>query len=357
MRSRTLFLSLLALLVASILVTSAGSATAQSPDTANVGFVRFMHAAIDVPPIDIYVGSDPKPVAASLSYRQFTDFVALPTNLSGYTARAAGSGPNGAVLFRLDWGVKANKSELIVAVGLAARKSFVLEPLTLVRNETKGKARVRVFNTVSGGAHLSVSSKQGVAFSKDQDYLNASADSDVAPGPYNFETKDDTGRLTTNPLSLTLEADKVYTLVLVGGAGGNPPISIIPIISDQETTRVQIINKSGSAFDVYVKGEAQPLVAGVTDGQSTDFIGLPSRAVTLVLHKPGSGAAGKEMGALELQLHPGRDTVITLSNAGGVPQLAITSETLTQLTPSATASATMQAAPTMQATAAATAAG
>ncbi|MHB8629202.1 MAG: hypothetical protein ACYDBJ_20480 [Aggregatilineales bacterium] len=347
MRSRSILLSGCALLFAALLALPAAAQTANN----DVGFTRFAHTAIDVGPIDIYVGANPQPIVTNLKYGDVTDFMALPVTASGYIARAAGSPADSKPLFSLNWGVKANKSEMITAAGLNSRKAFLLEPMTLVRNKTNGKARVRSYDTVWGGPFLSVGTTQGIGISQNQQYLNPSNDTDLAPGVYDFEVKDSSGKTVATLPGVKLEADKVYVMLILGGAAGNPPVKLIPIVSDEESTRVQFVNQSNSALDVYVKGETKPFVTGLANGASTPLTALPSDSVTFVARNSGGSVSDKEVAFVALQLYPGRDTVITISNAGGGVQMKITSNTLTPMaTP--TAEATLMA--TMQATAQAT---
>src|SRR5206468_2206617 len=88
--------------------------TAQTGATDNFGFIRFIHTAIDVPPLDIYIGdANPTLLVSNLAYGEATDFMSLPTTVQGFTARAAGTVSEGDVLFRLNRRVKANQSEII----------------------------------------------------------------------------------------------------------------------------------------------------------------------------------------------------------------------------------------------------
>ena len=58
------------------------SVTAQSAPTDNFGFVRFIHTAIDVPPLDIYIGdANPTRLVSNLAYGEATDFMSLPTTV------------------------------------------------------------------------------------------------------------------------------------------------------------------------------------------------------------------------------------------------------------------------------------
>lgn len=357
MPSRSILLGVCVLLVATSLVLP----SAAQPIKDNVGFVRFVHTAIDQGPIDIYVGANPKPVATNLKYGDVTDFVTLPVTTSGYVARAAGSPADSKPLFSLNWGLRTNESQMITAAGLNSRKAFLMEPIILVRNKTNGKARVRIFDTVWGGSNLNVSATQGLNFSTNQHYLSVSDSADIAPGAYDFQVKDGSGKVVGSLSGATLEADKVYMLLIVGGTTGTPPITLLPVMSDEEKTRVQFVNQTGSAVDVYIKGETKPFAANLGANATTDLMALPTGSVTFVVRKAGSSVTDKELAYIATQLYPGRDLVITVGASGGLVQMAITSYALTppiaataQATLMATAPPTASA--TMQSTSAATAA-
>jgi len=335
-------------------------AAAQTASTEDVGFVRFAHTAVDVPAIDIYQADGQQPLVSNLAYGSVTDFMALPTTGKGYVARAAGSGATSEPLFKLDWGVKSNKSELILAAGSSQQKAFVLEPLTLLRTDTKGQARVRVINTVWGGTPFTVKTNQGAVLGQSLAYLKI-ADMDMAPGTYDFTVTTDAGQNVVSQNGVKLDADKVYTMIITGSADGQTPVKLLVVVSDQDTTRVKIINNGGKPVDVYLKGNDQPLAAGLAANATMDFVGVPSGAATFVIRDAGSAPSDQERGALETQLRPGRDVTLTLTDAGNAPKLEVTSEVLTvpiaanattntgnagaRATSAATAAATSQALP------------
>lgn len=337
--------------------------SAQTLPSDNFGFVRFIHTAIDVPPIDIYAGEGSQtPVASGLSYGQATNFMTLPATTQGYVARPAGSGPNGEALFRLNRRVKPNQSEIIAAAGLAGRKAFVLEPLVLVRNNTRGYARVRVFNMVWGGPYLTVKDNKGAVYGQDLQYLSSSGDVDLTPGTYGFEIESSgTGKTVATIGNIDLESDKVYSVMIVGGMDGTPAIRFILLTSDQESTRVRIVNNGSSSADIYIKGQDKPFVAGIAPGAATGFTAIPSGATTFVLRAAGSPTNSSEMAFVAPQLRPGRDITITINGSGVATQMGITDDHLTQPTPTAVTGATATAAaatgPTLTMPATATAAG
>ncbi len=302
---------------------------AQNPQNDNYGFIRFFHAAIDVPPLDIYISDSDTPTVRNLAYGEATDFMTLPSSTQGFVARAAGSGSGGDILFRLNRRVKANQSEIITAAGLNSRRAFVLEPLVLVRSETRGKARVRVFNTVWGGPYLTVKDNRGATYGQDLQYLSSSADSDVDPGVYSFEIQSGGGKPVATEENAKLEADKVYSLMIIGGMDGTPPVRFVVLVSDQETTRVRIVNDSNAPADIYIKGNDTPFVRALPPASSTDYVPVPSGATTFVLRAAGSAPNSSELAFVAPQLRPGRDVTITINGSGVATQMGLTDDHLT----------------------------
>lgn len=308
-------------------------AAAQTSSGDNFGFVRFIHTAIDVSAIDIYTGDTSQtPAVSNLAYGQATEFMTLPSSVQGYVVRPAGSGPSGDVLFRLNRRVKPNQSEIIAAAGLASRRAFVLEPLIVIRSGTRGNARVRVFNMVWGGPYLTVKDNTGAVYGQDLQYLSSSGDIDVAPGTYSFEVQSGAGKAVGKVENLNLEADKVYSLMIIGGMEGDPPVHFVVLDSEQETTRVRIVNNGNVATDVYIKGNDQPFVKDIVAGATTDFMPVPSGATTFVLRAANSTPNSPELAFVAPQLRPGRDITITINGTGVATQMGITEDHLTQLT-------------------------
>jgi hypothetical protein len=318
-------------------------ATAQTSPIENFGFVRFIHTAVDVPPLDIYVG-DTSLLISSLSYGESTDFMTMPTSVQGFTARAAGSGVSGSILARLNRRVKANQSEIITAAGLNSKRAFVLEPLVLVRNATRGRARVRVFNTVWGGPYLTVKDSRGVTYGQDLQYLSTSPDSDVEPGTYQFEIQQ-SGSGTTVAMTedLQLEVDKIYSLMIIGGMDGTPPVRFVVLITDQETTRVRIANNSSAPADIYIKGNTTPFARGIAPGAVSEYTTVPSGATTFILRAPGSAPNSQELAFVAPQLRPGRDVTITINGSGVATQMGVTDDHLTPSLAMPTMAATLSA--------------
>jgi hypothetical protein len=322
-------------------------ATAQTPSTENYGFIRFIHTAIDVPPLDIYAGDAKQSlIVSNMAYGEFTDFLTLPATVQGFTAREAGTGPGGDALFRLNRRVTPNQSEIITAAGLNSRRAFVLDSLVLVRNATRGKARVRVFNMVWGGPYLTVRDSNGATYGQDLQYLSTSHDADVTPDLYTFEVQQSgSGKSLTKQENVALQADKIYALMITGGMDGIPPVRLVILTSDQDTTRVRIANNSNVPADVYIKGNDTPFARAIPPGTMTDYTVVPSGATTFILRASGGAPNSQELAFVAPQLRPGRDVTISINGTGVATQMGITDDHLTPSLALPTGAATSVATP------------
>lgn len=280
--------------------------------TQSVGFVRFAHTAIDVGPVDIYQGeSGQTPLVTNLSYGEFTDFLTLKVTTTGFVAREAGTGPTGKVLSTANWGVKANESVILTVAGLASNREILLEPILIIRNDVKDQARIRVVNMI-WGTHLSVRSGNNLTLGKGLGPLGLS-DLEVAPGKYPLDVVDDTEKEVASLSDVELRANTIYTIMLVGGKDGNPAITITNIASDQDTSRVKIINKASGSVDIYDKALGTLFVSDVASGADTGFVAMPSRDVTFQVRDAGSAADSNEIAVISTQLRPERDVTIVIN--------------------------------------------
>src|SRR5262249_28727360 len=122
----------------------------------------------------------------------------------------------------------------------------------------------------------------------------------------------------------------VYTMMLAGSKDGKPPIGVMIIPSEQEITRVKIMNKSSKPVDIYLKEQKAIFASGLAAGADTGFVPVPSRAVTLQVRQAGSAPNSKEIAVISTQLLPERDITIVINPN---MRMEITEQALTQKKP------------------------
>lgn len=277
-----------------------------------LGFVRFAHTAADAPAVDVYVAElGDVAVVEDLEFGEVSDFYLLPEGSYTYVVRAAGSDATDDVLASMNWDVQRNSSWLITFAGLNSNISLQMDPINLLRSEIpENMSRVRLVNFVSGAAPLTVTSNTGDAFGTGLDWIGV-FDAELTPGTYNLSVAGDDGTAMLTDTAVDLQPGSLTTLLLVGAADGSRPIEIVAFNSPADMSRVQFVNNGSAAVDIFVRPGDTQLVSSLGPGETSEWVSVPSGAVTFVTYAPGTGPTGQELGAWIGAVEPLRDLVIT----------------------------------------------
>lgn len=278
-----------------------------------VGFVRFVHTSTDTGPLDIYAQNlGDVPLVGNLQFGQFTPFIYLPSGTYTFDARAAGAGVESEVTTSLSWDLSPDTSWLIASVGRLDNLTFLLEPVSLLRSDINGNARIRVVNWIPNIEQITVASDQGETFGEGLGWIGIH-DADVAPGTYNLGLTSGDGQPLAAPAPYELAADTLTALVVAGDRDNDPAPRIIPIVSAQDVARVRFVSNRPDAVDIHVRPGNNRIVENLAPGTTTDYLPLQSGAITFVAYAPGTGPGGRELAALIDQLRPARDVTVTLN--------------------------------------------
>jgi hypothetical protein len=278
-----------------------------------IAFVTFVHTSADAGPLDLYYGNQETPVVSGLTYGTFTGLMPIQAGSRTFRARAAGSGPSGEVLYRLTWDFLANSTWMVTAAGVRSTFSFIVEPITIIRNAYDGQARVRVINVVATGPRVTVTDGSGKIFGDGLGWVGIK-DSLVAPGEYILSASTQTGLALAQPAAFTFEANHTYTLFVIGD-GSAAPLAFLNLPVEQDITRVRFMNTRGDRVDVHARPGNARIVEGIEPGAEGDWIELPSGAFTFIAYAPDTGPTGRELAGIALQLRPQRDVVITIGDS------------------------------------------
>ncbi|MBC8171765.1 MAG: DUF4397 domain-containing protein, partial [Anaerolineae bacterium] len=123
-------------------------------------FIGFAHTSVDAGSIDLYLDNNETPVISQLAYGEATPLIPFNAGSRRFDARPAGSGLAGEVLYSMAWDYAGNSSWIVTAAGFLNELAFIVEPISIVRNNYEGAARVRVVNLVRD-LRLSVSDTSG----------------------------------------------------------------------------------------------------------------------------------------------------------------------------------------------------
>lgn len=286
-----------------------------------VAFVRFAHVSADAPSVDLYVQEiGDTPLVSDLAYGEVTDFILLPEGNYNIVATAAGTGMDGDVVATINWDVAPNTSWLVSVVGLMSNVSMSVEPMALLRNDIgEDTARVRVVNFISGAQPLTIASDAGDDFGQGLDWMGV-FDADVKPGTYNLSVTTPDSSLKTENVPVDLAGGQLSTLLILGSADGTQPVQIVPFDSIADSARVQIVNNSGEAIDIFRRPGDEQVVTSLEAGATSDWISVPSGSTTFVAYAPGTGPSGTELASWIGELSPARDVTVTFGADGATEQ-------------------------------------
>ena len=135
------------------------------------------------------------------------------------------------------------------------------------------------------------------------------------PGSYSLQVSPE-GSAATEPQAFDFEANTTYTLYLIGSPGGDPAVSILNMIAPRNSARVRFVNERSDTVDIHYRPGNDRIAESLASGATSDFTQIAARAITFVAYAPGTGPTGQELAALPIQLRPGRDLTITLTNNG-----------------------------------------
>lgn len=280
----------------------------------SIAFVRFAHTSVDGGSMDIYRGRDSQPIVTGLDYGEVTELIPIPAGEWTFTARPTGTGVAGDLLYQMRWNYLSNSSWVVTAAGVRETFAFIVEPLSIIRNNYNDMARVRVINLVAGAPRITVTALDGTVLGNGLGWVGL-RDNMLAPGEYILDAETTDGRRLVTPQQFTFEANITYTLMVMGGLNG-VPLQFLAFETPQEITRVRFINSRIDVLDLHYRPGNELLISTFDPQTETDWYDFPSGAVTFVAVEPGAGPFGRELAALPWQLRPGRDLTIEITQNG-----------------------------------------
>ncbi len=286
-----------------------------------VAFIRFAHVSADAPAVDIYIREmGDAPLIVNLDYGMVTDYILLPEGSYSVITSAPGTGIDGDVVATINWDVARNTSWLISVVGLVSNVSMSVEPISLLRNDLADDvSRVRLVNFISGAEPLTIASDAGDDFGQGLGWMGV-FDTEVVPGTYNLSVTAPDGTALAENAAVDLAGGQLSTLLILGSADGSREVEVIPFASTADIARVQIINNSGEAMDIFLRPGDEQVATSLEADATSEWISVPSGSVTFVAYAPGTGPTGQELAAWIGELNPARDVTITFGANGATEQ-------------------------------------
>jgi hypothetical protein len=191
--------------------------------------LRFIHASPDAPAVNIMV--DGRIAFPHLTYGRVTHYIMLESDT--YNVKVVSADRSQTVVIDADLSLESDKRYTVMAVGELAN----IEPLVL-EDDTEtpewGKAKVRVVHASPDAPAVDVTVKDGDTLFSNVSFKDATDFQPVDAGTYNLEVGGTGGGdvVLTIPWA-SLSSGSATTLVVLGLANGEPPLSYLNLFSFQ----------------------------------------------------------------------------------------------------------------------------
>ena len=291
----------------------------------SISFLRFSNWSPDSGNLDFYMGTDTTPIVENIAYQEFTNFVIVNGGNLSITARPAGSGADGEALSQLNWEFQGNSSWMVSSLGLQSKFAFLVEPFSIMRNDYKEQARVRIVNLIATRQNVTVNTDSDVILTEGLGWVGVK-DIMLDPNIYTANAQLEDGTQFGNLFSQEFQANNTYLVVLTGMNTEDQPVQAFILKNPENLTRVKFVSSRSDAVEVYLMPDALEVVDQLEPNTETDWISLPSGALSFVLFAPDSGPTSQELAGISRQLGPGRDVTINVDDMG----LHISEITITQ---------------------------
>jgi hypothetical protein len=271
--------------------------------TDSVAYIRVINTVADVEtPLDLELAGFGD-LVTGLAFGESTGLIAIPAGVQR--------------LNELSWDFLANSTWVVANVGLDENISVQIEPVSILRNDLRGKARIRIMQAISGAERFNITSKEGIDFGTGLGWLNFH-DADIMPGQYTLYADVGGNGVIIPETDFTFEADHNYTIFLIGGKDGAPAPHFLTLVSPQDVTRVRFTNDRAEAVDIHQRPGNNQIVAALDSGDTSDWVIIPSGAVAFIAYDVGTGPGGQEKASVSEHLRTGRDLTFSIRPNGNI---------------------------------------
>jgi len=314
--------------------STSGEASSPSSFTVNnpaintdhgIAFVRFSNTSVDAGAIDIYMSSDNILIVSNLNYGEATDFVPINSGELSFKVRRYNTSANSEVLYEMRWNFVGNSSWIVTATGRIETLSFIVEPVSVIRNDYNEKARVRVVNLVGDNPQLTVTTDTGLELGDGLGTMGMK-DTMLEAGTYILQATTVDGANLPEAISIDFEENVTYTLFVIRRDPLKQPLHILNIVSSADTSYVLFQNNSDQAIDIYSRPGNSRLIENLPSGSESSWFEILSGSIGFITYVPDTGPEGQELAAIAVQLRPQRYVLLDI----GGNSINTTYESLTQ---------------------------
>ena len=188
----------------------------------NSSLVRVFHAVPDVQVVDVYVNG--QMVFTNLAFGDFTNYIYLDEGEYNIAIYASGETDQPAINQMVD--IPSQQIFTVAATGDLNDLSLLVIPDKVTKSPSQRYSAVRIIHLspTAPGVDVAVNGDtlfEDIEFREGTDYV------DLNPGTYNINILLNSDKSVVLPLKVTLNADKIYTLYIIGNPPGLRAVQVI----------------------------------------------------------------------------------------------------------------------------------
>ncbi|MCP3738883.1 DUF4397 domain-containing protein [Rossellomorea sp. BNER] len=185
-------------------------------------YVRFLHAAPEVPSVDVYVNANL--VLRNVSFKEVSDYLTLPPGKYHIDIYPAGNSVTTIISKKVS--VEAGKIYTLATVGTGNKLQLL--PYLDDPNVPSGETKARFIHLSPDAPAVDIAVKGGDVVFPKASYKQATEYLGLSPMTVNLEARvAGSKNVILSIPKVKLEADEAYTIVAIGFVEGNPELETI----------------------------------------------------------------------------------------------------------------------------------
>jgi hypothetical protein len=217
-----------------VTTTNQGTTTAppaKEAEKSNAALIRAVNAIPDLKRVDLF--ADEERIIVDIPYKEVSHYKEIPDVRHTFIVREAGRGPETVPLAENSENLAAGDHYTFVALGGLGAKPGLYVYADNLTPPPPGRAKVRVIHASPGAGGLDVYAKErNVKLFSNVNVTTEAGYDEVDPMTVTLEVRP-AGK--SNPVitvpNMKFEAEKIYTVLIMGQSGGTPPLEAF-IIED-----------------------------------------------------------------------------------------------------------------------------
>ncbi|MFD3158418.1 DUF4397 domain-containing protein [Haloimpatiens sp. FM7330] len=189
----------------------------------SITYVRILHASPDAPPVDIYINN--KLVVRRLSYKNFTEYLPLPSKIYNIKVFPTGTTDNPVI----NTNVFLPEEKIFTAAAIGPVEDISLKLIPEPRKPINpNKVMVRFIHLSPDAPPVDITLPDGTKIFDDVEYKEVTDYIEVDPGVYKIQAKiAGTDDVVLTVPRIHLKPNKFYSIYAVGFADGKPPLQVL----------------------------------------------------------------------------------------------------------------------------------